>query len=77
MSNVATPTQQAPTLTAQDRCDQCRAQAYIQVTLAPLSTASNFGTLLFCAHHFRAHESELRVRALNIHDETARLYEEV
>ena len=36
-----------PTLTAQDRCDRCGAQAYIKATLPGI------GDLLFCAHHGR------------------------
>lgn len=32
-------------LTANDRCDACQAQAYVQVTGVT-------GDLLFCAHHY-------------------------
>jgi hypothetical protein len=34
-------------LTANDRCDSCGAQAYVQVTGVS-------GDLLFCAHHYNA-----------------------
>jgi hypothetical protein len=56
-------------LTALDRCDRCGAQAYVRVTLA------SGGDLLFCAHHFRAHEDKLRDTASRVQDETERLAE--
>jgi hypothetical protein len=34
-----------PTLTANDRCDSCAAQAYVKVTGVT-------GDLLFCSHHY-------------------------
>lgn len=37
-------------MTAQDRCDRCGAQAYVEVALA-----EDMGTLLFCAHHADQH----------------------
>ncbi len=58
-----------PSLTAEDRCDRCGAQAYIRVELA------GGGELLFCAHHGREHADKLRSVALNIQDETSRLAE--
>ena len=58
-----------PSLTAEDRCDRCGAQAYIRVELA------GGGELLFCAHHGREHADKLRTVALNIHDESQRLVE--
>lgn len=54
-------------LTALDRCDRCGAQAYVRVTLA------TGGDLLFCGHHFRAHEDKLRITAAAVIDETDRL----
>lgn len=51
-------------LNAADRCDRCGARAYIKVTLP------GGGELLFCAHHGRAHESALRQRAVQFHDES-------
>lgn len=56
-----------PSLTAEDRCDRCGAQAYIRVEL------SGGGELLFCAHHGREHADKLRTVAQNIHDESERL----
>lgn len=32
-------------LTAQDRCDQCNAQAYVKIN-------GSTGDLLFCGHHY-------------------------
>ena len=58
-----------PSLTAEDRCDRCGAQAYIRVEL------NGGNELLFCAHHGREHADKLRSVALNIHDETNRLDE--
>ncbi len=54
-------------LTADDRCDRCGAQAYVQVEL--LAGAE----LLFCAHHARQYQDKLTEVALVIHDETSRL----
>ncbi|MGJ6979031.1 DUF7455 domain-containing protein [Aestuariimicrobium soli] len=54
-------------LTAADRCDRCGAQAYLRVTLP------SGGTLLFCAHHGRAHQDKLQQVALKIQDETEAL----
>ena len=60
----------APTpLTAQDRCDRCGAQAYIRVVLP------SGGELLFCAHHGRKYDEELRKVAQELHDESGRLVE--
>jgi hypothetical protein len=60
----------APTpLTAADRCDRCGAQAYIRVRLA------SGGELLFCAHHGKRYEQRLRSVAIDIHDETDKLWE--
>ncbi len=64
MTGTVTPT--APTLTAADRCDRCGAQARVRVVLAS-------GDLLFCAHHAKAYESNLRTQAVEWVDETATL----
>ena len=54
---------------ALDRCDSCRAQAYIGATVK--------GTeLLFCAHHGRKYEAKLRAVATTWHDESIRLFED-
>ena len=44
-------TSQPATLTRQDRCDRCGAQAFVRATLP-----GDGLSLLFCGHHFRAHE---------------------
>lgn len=65
--------QQAPTprrrhtmssLTAQDRCDRCGAQAYIRAHF------SHNRELLFCAHHGRRYRAALEPRISEFHDET-------
>lgn len=56
-----------PPLTSADRCDRCRAQAYVRVTMASGSQ------LLFCAHHGRVYESKLREVSVDIQDDRARL----
>jgi hypothetical protein len=42
------------TLTKQDRCDRCPAEAKAVVVLL-----SGEGELLFCTHHFRQHKDAL------------------
>ncbi|MFJ3901227.1 hypothetical protein [Streptomyces sp. NPDC090025] len=64
MTTVLTP---ASPLTAADRCDRCGAQAYVRVVLV------SGGDLLFCAHHGRKFEPELKKIAAEIQDETDRL----
>jgi len=64
VTTVLTP---ASPLTAADRCDRCGAQAYLRVVL------SSGGELLFCAHHGRKFEPELKKIAVEIHDESDRL----
>jgi hypothetical protein len=61
MNATATPLATAP-LSAADRCDRCSAQARTRVVLAT-------GDLLFCAHHAKAYEPQLREKALEWHDE--------
>lgn len=53
-------------LTADDRCDRCGAQAYVQVTLPSKLK------LLFCAHHAREVEPHLPVGS-RLYDETVAL----
>jgi hypothetical protein len=62
-----TPTMQLTRLTAEDRCDRCGAQAYVQVELV------GGAELLFCAHHARQYEAKLREVAIAIHDERDRV----
>ena len=59
----ATVTPSATSLTAADRCDRCGAQARVRVVLAN-------GELLFCGHHAKRYEPELRAQALTWVDET-------
>jgi hypothetical protein len=66
---VTTAVAPGPSLTAEDRCDRCGAQAYIRVEL------DGGGELLFCAHHGREHADKLRAVAASIHDESDRLVE--
>lgn len=63
-------TEEGRTLTAHDRCDRCRAQAYVEVVFK----AGN--ALLFCRHHFLEFEPKLRKIAIHIKDETQRLFDE-
>lgn len=56
------------TLTAMDRCDRCKAQAYVLVKGVS-------GDLLFCGHHFHKYEDKLREFAFEIVDERERLNE--
>jgi hypothetical protein len=58
------------TLTTVDRCDRCGAQAYVRVVLG-----ASGGELLFCGHHARAVEANLRPLSSGWHDETGRLHE--
>lgn len=53
-------------LTVSDRCDQCAAQAYVQVLFGN-------GELLFCAHHWTEHEESAKDMAARIIDERHRL----
>jgi hypothetical protein len=49
-------------LTLQDRCDRCKAQAFV--------AAKGFeGELLFCGHHFTKHENAIVAWAYEIIDE--------
>jgi hypothetical protein len=54
-------------LTTLDRCDRCGAQAYLRIELTGGSE------LLFCAHHSREHEHQIRRIAVSMHDETSAL----
>ena len=55
------------TLSAQDRCDRCGAQAYVRVTLL------SGGELLFCAHHYAEFKPALESQSATVVDETDRL----
>ena len=66
MEETAVAPEVAKSLTAEDRCDVCNAQAYIRVTLAT-------GELLFCGHHGNANKDKLQPIALKWQDETEKL----
>lgn len=53
MSDIATTPPISKPLTAADRCDRCGAAAKIRAVLP------SGGELLFCRHHFNAHEARL------------------
>ncbi|KNC20384.1 hypothetical protein AC792_01005 [Arthrobacter sp. RIT-PI-e] len=57
-------------LTALDRCDRCGAQAYVRAVLQ-----SSGGELLFCGHHARAVEANLKPLTSEWQDETQRLHQ--
>lgn len=63
---VPSTTARGPTesLTWDDRCDRCGAQAYLRVEL------SSGGELLFCGHHAREYGPQLRKLAVSVYDET-------
>jgi len=65
---TAVSERELPQLTANDRCDQCGAQAYIRVTIGD-------SELLFCAHHGRRNQEKLQLVATSWHDESDRLLE--
>lgn len=50
-------------LTAADRCDKCRAQAFVRVTL------TNGLDLLFCGHDYAAHETALAGQGAEVDDQ--------
>ena len=56
-------------LTAEDRCDRCGAQAYAAARL------EGGLDLLFCCHHWREHGAAVRIVAVDVHDDTARITE--
>ena len=60
------PTTTSLSLTAQDRCDRCGAQAYLRARF-------HHGELLFCAHHGQRYRAALEHRIVELHDETHRL----
>lgn len=62
----------AAELTRQDRCDRCGAQAFVKATLP----AADGLELLFCGHHFRAHELKLVAAGATIQDERHRIDEQ-
>lgn len=57
-----------PELTLADRCEKCRAQAYVSVLL----TAKSPAVLHFCGHHYAANADAL-AGACAIRDERSKL----
>lgn len=57
-------------LTALDRCDRCGAKAYVRAVLQ-----SSGGELLFCGHHARAVEANLRPLTSDWQDQTEQLHQ--
>ncbi|MFZ2016637.1 MAG: hypothetical protein WAV00_22680 [Nocardioides sp.] len=60
----ATTRASAAVLTMNDRCDRCGAPAYRRVEL------SSGSELLFCGHHAREYDPELRKLAAAVYDQT-------
>lgn len=58
------------TLTTADRCDKCNAQAYFRVELEA-------GDLLFCYHDYNVAAEKLEPVALNVVDESWKLFKTV
>ncbi|MFM5904090.1 MAG: hypothetical protein ACKOOD_03280 [Microbacteriaceae bacterium] len=63
---IETPAEVEASLTANDRCDSCGAQAYVRATLT-------FGELLFCLHHAVANKQALEPVTVKWHDESSKL----
>lgn len=51
------PQEAAPVLTAMDRCDNCGAQAKVEV--ARLKAGEKADNLMFCGHHVNKHAEAL------------------
>lgn len=56
-------------LTANDRCDACGSQAYVQVFI-------NEMPLLFCAHHYTKNEEAIKPVATYVHDRRDMLFDQ-
>jgi len=69
---MSVATSSPATLNRQHRCDRCGAQAYVRAILP----GSDGLALLFCGHHFRAHELALVAAGADILDERHRLDEQ-
>lgn len=63
------------TLTHADRCDSCRARAYVSVMIP--HGAEGLLPLFFCAHHFQRWEPALREASVFVVDERYQLHEGV
>jgi len=68
MTNVAPAVdEEMDILTANDRCDQCGAQAYVLVLF------DEDRALTFCSHHWNEHSAKLIEVAIDVIDETDKL----
>jgi hypothetical protein len=72
MPTATVPASATAELSRTDRCDRCGAQAFVRATIP---TADGL-ELLFCGHHFRAHELNLVAAGAGIHDERHRIDEQ-
>jgi hypothetical protein len=52
------------TLTVADRCDRCGARAYVMVSV--FVADSRHHELLFCAHHYQQHETQLMLSGARV-----------
>jgi hypothetical protein len=72
MTATTLPASATSELTVRDRCDRCGARAFVRATIP----AAHGMELLFCGHHFRAHELNLIAAGAGIHDERHRIDEQ-
>ncbi len=62
---IATSTTVVAPSTA-ERCDRCGARAFVRTTFAADQQVLE---LLWCGHHFAAHEASIRERAVLVQDQ--------
>lgn len=60
-------------LNASDRCDACRAQAFVRIEFQAVPSGRR--ELLLCGHHYHGGEEKIRRTAVTIQDETWRINE--
>lgn len=53
-------------MTMLDRCDRCKAQAFVRVTMES-------GELTLCGHHYGKHHKVLNQQALFVYEELEKL----
>ncbi|MDP9239231.1 MAG: hypothetical protein M3O55_01115 [Actinomycetota bacterium] len=56
----------AVAITTAERCDRCGARAFVRTTFA---AGDELHDLLWCGHHFAAHEARIREQAVFVQDE--------
>lgn len=69
METTSTEEAEEIQLTTADRCDQCGAQAYVQVFFKD-------AYLLFCAHHFTKNEEALKPTTKYVYDRRDLLFDQ-